>query len=184
MTTSGNLCESMTLKLISLGAVVAALSFATSAARSESLAAFDGATPDFHVGLLGAQDSLPDRPGKQTVERVCSACHELDTATGARHTRAEWRALVDAMVNRGATGTDEELAAIIDYLATYVGLVNVNKAASGEIEAVLAISSMQAEDIVRYRAEHGDFKDLDSLKRVPGVEAAVLEERKDRITFR
>ena len=68
------------------GAIVIALSFASAA----------------------AQDPLPDTPGKQTVVRVCSACHELDTATGARHTRAEWRALVEAMVNRGAQGTDVE----------------------------------------------------------------------------
>jgi competence protein ComEA len=152
----------MTLKLIVSGAVVAALSFAT----------------------VGAQDSLPDGPGKQTVERVCSACHDLDTATGARHTRAEWRALVNAMVDRGAKATDEEFGAIVEYLAINVGLVNVNKSPAGEMEAVLAIPSKQAEEIVRYRAEHGEFKDLDSLKRVPGLDAMVMEERKDRIAFR
>ena len=100
-----------------LGAVVILLSFATAA----------------------AQDSLPDKPGRETVERLCSACHELDTATGTRHTRAEWRSLVEAMVNRGAKGTDEEFAAIVEYLATYLGLVNVNKAPAAEIEAALAI---------------------------------------------
>ena len=138
----------------------------------------------FSFGTVGAQDSLPDKPAKQTVERVCGACHELDTAIGARHTRAEWRAIVDAMLNRGARATDEEIAAIIDYLATYLALVNVNKAPAAEIEAGLAIPPKQAEEIVRYRAEHGEFTDLDSLKKVPGVDAMVLEERKDRIAFR
>jgi competence protein ComEA len=135
-------------------------------------------------GTVGAQDSLPDKPGKQAVERVCSACHELDTAIGARHTRAEWRSLVDAMLNRGARATDEEIAAIIDYLATYLALVNVNKAPAAEIELALAIPPKQAEAIVHHRAEHGEFTDLDSLKKVPGVDAMVLEERKDRIAFR
>ena len=83
----------------SLGAVVIVLSLATAA----------------------AQDSLPDKPGRETVTRVCSACHELDTATGTRHTRAEWGSLVEAMVNRGARGTDEEFAAIVEYLATQYG---------------------------------------------------------------
>ena len=133
---------------------------------------------------VGAQDALPDQPGKQTVERVCSVCHELDTAIVARHTPAEWRAIVDAMLNRGARATDEEIAAMIDYLGTYLALVNVNKAPAAEIEAGLAIPPQQAEEIVRYRAERGEFTDLDSLKRVPGVDAKVLEERKDRITFR
>lgn len=132
----------------------------------------------------GAQNSAPDKPGRQTVERVCSACHDLDTAIGARHTRADWQAIVAAMVNRGAAATDDEVAGMIEYLATDVGLVNVNKAAAEEIAAVLAIPSSQAADIVRYRAGHGEFKDLDSLKSVPGVEATVLEERKDRIAFR
>jgi competence protein ComEA len=147
---------------LALGAIVAAVSFAP----------------------VGAQDSLPDQPGKETVERVCSVCHELDTAIGARHTRAEWRAIVDAMLNRGAKASDEEIATIIDYLGLYVALVNVNKATAAEIEAGVAIPSKQAEEIVRYRTEHGDFTDLDSLKKVPGVDATVLEERKDRITFR
>jgi competence protein ComEA len=150
----------MTLKLFLLGGVAAAVPFAT------------------------AQSSSADKPGLQIVERICSTCHELDTAVGARHTRAEWRALVDAMVNRGATATDEEVAAIIEYLATDVGLVNVNKAAAEEIAAVLDIPSGQAAAIVRYRAEHGEFKDLAGLKSVPGVEATVLEERKDRIAFK
>ena len=151
----------MTLKLIPLGAVV-----------SLSLAA------------AGAQQPLPDGPGKQTVARVCSACHDLDTATGARHTRAEWRAIVDAMVIQGARATDEEIAAIIEYLATNIALVNVNKAAPAEIEVVLAIASSQAAEIVRYRTENGAFKDLDSLKKVPGIDAGVLEDRKDRIAFK
>jgi competence protein ComEA len=154
----------MTLKLILLAAIVVSMSFATLAS--------------------GGQNSLPDKPGRQTVERVCSACHDLDTAIGARHTRADWQAIVAAMVNRGATATDDEVAGMIEYLATSVGLVNVNRAAAEEIAAVLAIPSGPAAEIVRYRAEHGEFKDLDSLKSVPGVEATVLEERKDRIAFR
>jgi competence protein ComEA len=69
-------------------------------------------------------------------------------------------------------------------LGTYVAVVNVNKAASAEIEAVLAIPAKVAEEIVRYRAEKGEFKDLESLKNVPGVEAKVLEDRKERVAFR
>jgi competence ComEA-like helix-hairpin-helix protein len=153
----------MTLKMILLGAVVAFLSLANAAS---------------------AQEPLRDGPGKETLERVCSACHELDTATGTRHTRAEWRAIVDAMVNQGARATDEEFAAIIEYLAAYVAMVNVNKATTGEIETILEIPSKEAEEIVRYRAAKGEFKDMDSLKNVPGVDAKVLEERKDRIAFR
>ena len=140
----------MTLKMILVGAAVVALSWTITASQ---------------------QDALPDGPGKEAMERVCSACHELDIAAGTRHTRAEWRVLVESMVSRGARATDEEIAAINEYLGTYVAVVNVNKAASAEIEAVLAIPAKVAEEIVRYRAEKGEFKDLESLKNVPGVDA-------------
>ena len=89
--------------------------------------------------VLRGQDPLPDGPGKPVVVRVCGACHDLDTATGARHTRNEWRAVVESMIDRGAKASDEEIVAITGYLTAYVGLVNVNKAAATEIETVLAI---------------------------------------------
>ena len=41
----------------------------------------------------------------------------------------------------------------------------------------------QAAAIVRYRAEHGDFKSVEDLKKVPGVDAAKIEARKDRLSF-
>jgi competence ComEA-like helix-hairpin-helix protein len=108
----------------------------------------------------------------------------LDIATETRHSRTEWRLIVESMVNRGARATDEEIAAINDYLGTYVAVVNVNRAPSQEIAAVLAIPSKQADEIVRYRVEKGDFKDLETLKSVPGVDAKELEDRKDRIAFK
>ena len=137
------------------------------------------------LALAGnTQDTLPEGPGKQTLERVCTACHDLDTVTGTRMVRNEWRAMVDSMMSRGARATDGEVVEIVEYLATYLGMVNVNKAAAGEIAAVLSIPSKEADEIVRYRAANGEFKDLESLMKVPGVDAKVLEERKDRIAFR
>jgi len=62
--------------------------------------------------------------------------------------------------------------------------VNVNTAAAKEIEDVLSISSEQSAAIVRYRAAKGEFKDLEGLKKVPGLDAKLLEDRKDRIVFK
>ena len=134
--------------------------------------------------LVGAQEALPEGPGKQTVERVCTSCHDVDTVAGTRMVRGDWRAMVDSMMSRGARATDLEVAEIIEYLATYLGMVNVNKATAEEIAAVLAIPSNEADGIVKYRAANGEFKDLDDLVKVPGVDAKVLRERKDRIAFR
>jgi hypothetical protein len=38
--------------------------------------------------------------------------------------------------------------------------------------------------IVQSRTKNGDFKELDGLKKVPGVNAKLIEGRKDRATFR
>ena len=134
--------------------------------------------------LVGAQETLPEGPGKQTVERVCTTCHDVDTVAGTRMVRGDWRAMVNSMMSRGATASDQEVVEIIEYLATYLGMVNVNKAAVDEIAAVLAIPSKEADEIVKYRAANGEFKDMESLMKVPGVDAKVLQERKDRIAFR
>jgi competence ComEA-like helix-hairpin-helix protein len=36
---------------------------------------------------------------------------------------------------------------------------------------------------VKYRAEYGNFKTLGDLKKVPGINAAKLDARKDRVVF-
>jgi len=134
--------------------------------------------------LSTAQDPLPEAPAKKTVETVCGGCHDLDTAIGERHDKPGWQTVIATMVNRGARASDQEFDAIIEYLAKYFGVVNVNTAAAKEIEDVLSISSEQSAAIVRYRAAKGEFKDLEGLKKVPGLDAKLLEDRKDRIVFK
>jgi competence protein ComEA len=67
-----------------------------------------------------AQD-LPDGPGKETVMTVCTACHGLEDIVASRHTKAEWKKLVDKMISFGAEAKDEEFEAIINYLAKNFG---------------------------------------------------------------
>lgn len=131
-----------------------------------------------------AQGQLPQGPGKEIVESSCGVCHDVDTAIGTRRTKAAWQEAIDAMVNRGARVTDEEITIIVEYLTNYFGVLNVNKATGKELETVLEISAEKAQAIVQYRTKHGDFKDLDALKKVPGVDAKVIEERKDRVAFK
>ena len=69
---------------------------------------------------IGAQD-LPDGPGKDTFAKVCSACHGLDIIVGLKHTKEEWKTVVDTMASYGASAKDEEFYAIITYLAKNFG---------------------------------------------------------------
>lgn len=145
------------------------------------------------VGFLltiaaAAQSDLPDGPGKAVVEKICGGCHALAVFTENRSTKDRWAAVVDDMVSRGAQGTDEELDQVVTYLAKNFGpdsprKVNVNRATAAELAKNLAISQENADAIVQYRAKNGNFKNLESLKSVPGIDAKKIEEKKDWIEF-
>ena len=38
--------------------------------------------------------------------------------------------------------------------------------------------------IIQYRNKNGDFHSIDDLKKVPGVDAAKIEAKKDRLVFK
>jgi competence protein ComEA len=59
----------------------------------------------------------------------------------------------------------------------------VNKATPGEIEAGLEISGKDAAAIVAYRGASGGYKSLADLKKVPGLDARVVESNKRRVEF-
>jgi competence protein ComEA len=131
---------------------------------------------------------LPPGPGKAETEKLCSQCHEVERSIAPRQDRAAWQATVDKMVSLGAKGTDKEFAAVVDYLASHypadeLPRLNVNKARAIEFESALSLPRSQAAAIVEYRTKHGDFKSLADLKKVPGVDAAKIEAKKDRLAF-
>jgi competence protein ComEA len=146
------------------------------------------------VALLGfnvqAQD-LPDGEGKQLVQKICSSCHGLETALADGYSEASWRKLVNTMISRGAEGTDEEFDLVVKYLAknfpeggtSSSAKVSVNKAAAKDLASTLSISDKDAGAIVSYRQEHGNFKDLSDLKKVPGVDGQKIDAAKDKISF-
>jgi competence protein ComEA len=132
--------------------------------------------------LAQAQD-LPEGKGKDVLESVCGACHGTDLVAARRATKEGWSYIVDDMVSRGASATNEQIATIVDYLAKNLAQVNVNKGKSDEIAGVLEITSAQADAIVKYRMDHGDFKTVDDLKTVPELATAKLDSKKDRVVF-
>ncbi len=60
---------------------------------------------------------LPDAPNRETVQRICSSCHPAQIILGRGMTREQWGAIVSNMISRGAKGSDEEFAQVVDYLA-------------------------------------------------------------------
>ena len=79
--------------------------------------------------------------------------------------------------------SDEQLEAVMRVLLRTLTKVNVNTATAAQLPLVLDISEATAQALVKYRGAHGNFKTLDDLKKVPGIDAAKLEARKDRVAF-
>ena len=133
-----------------------------------------------------AQDKLPEGPGKAAVLKVCRGCHGPDIVATKQHTREEWEHTVVDMINAGATGTDDEFSDIVEYLAKNFPKqtkVNVNKAPADALATALGLASKEAESIVAYRQKNGDFKAVEDLKKVPDLDYAKIEAKKDRLQF-
>jgi competence ComEA-like helix-hairpin-helix protein len=158
-----------------------------------------------------AAAAMPDGAGKPIVQRACSACHALTVVTSKHASHKEWDQVVNQMVSRGADLTDDEIDTVIEYLAKNYGPldqktapstdaaappsdtaappaadttpVNVNKASAQELESSLGLEKSEAEALVKYREQNGNFKTWHDVAGVPGISASKIEGMEKRITF-
>ena len=135
---------------------------------------------------LAAQ--LPDGPGKAETVKLCGQCHEVERSISLRQDREGWQTTLNKMTGLGAKFPDKEAAIVVEYLAKHFPgderpRINVNKAAAIELESGLSLRRSQAAAILQYREKNGPFKSLDDLKKVPGIDPAQLDSKKDRLTF-
>ncbi len=61
--------------------------------------------------------------------------------------------------------------------------VNVNKADAQELESSLGLSAAEANAIIQYRQQHGDFKTWQEVSSVPGVAADKIKDNQKRLVF-
>jgi competence protein ComEA len=135
-----------------------------------------------------AQDTLPDAPGKKEVLQACSACHEAAKATSVKLTREGWIETIDRMKAFGAAGSEDEFAAVLEYLATHfkgetVRPLDMNTAESIDLESVLQLLRRESRAVLDYRAKRGQFTSLDDLKGLDPIIFKKIEAKKDRIVF-
>jgi len=135
-----------------------------------------------------AQDTLPDAPGKKETLLVCSTCHEAAKATSVKLTREGWVETIDRMKAFGAAASDEEFAAVLEYLATHfkgdtVRPLDMNTAESIDLESVLQLLRRESRAVLEYRAKHGQLTSLDDLKGLGPAIFKKIEAKKDRIVF-
>jgi competence protein ComEA len=125
-----------------------------------------------------AQD-LPEGKGKDTTEKICTACHGLDAIVTMHVAKDAWSDVVNDMKARGADGSNADFDAIIGYLSKYFGAeVNVNKASAKEIQD-LDLTEAQANAVIKARP----LKTLADVVKAAGVDAKQLQALKDRIKF-
>ena len=93
-----------------------------------------------------------------------------------------WNDVFADMTQRGAKGTDEQLARVTKYFLENLTLVNVNNSPADELAWVLGVSDDVAQAIIA-RRQRQPFANIAQLRAVPGVDAAKLEQRKSRILF-
>lgn len=60
--------------------------------------------------------------------------------------------------------------------------VNINTAGVEELTGLNGIGKARAEDIIRYRSEHGGFKKIEEIMNIPGIKDALFQKIKDSIT--
>ena len=142
------------------------------------------------LGITAAhmQAQMPPGLGRDETQRVCSSCHELERSISLRQDRDGWKATINKMVSLGTVATDQEFSAILDYLsanyqAAAIPRLNVNTAPAIEFESRLTLKRSEAAAIIKYRTEHGNFKTIEDLKKVPGIDPAKIEAKRNILIF-
>ena len=64
-----------------------------------------------------AAQSFPDGPGKDILEKKCSACHSPSQVTTVGRSAEEWQEVTVAMIDLGAELNEEEVKVLVEYLA-------------------------------------------------------------------
>src|SRR5690242_1667864 len=145
-----------------------------------------GTLSAFAVAIPAQQ--LPGGPGRAEMEKMCKQCHELSRSISLRQDRDGWKQTMTKMAAFGMKSNEKDYALVLAYLtknfpAEDLPPVNVNKASAIELESRLSLRRSQAAAVIAWRKEHGDFKSLDDLKKVPLMDIEKIESKKDRIVF-
>jgi competence protein ComEA len=138
------------------------------------------------AGMVRAE--IPAGPGKDATVKYCANCHSAEQAVSLRQGREEWAGTIEKMVGMGAKIPDDSYDAILGYLAKHFGAdaplpIRVNKAEAVDLESLLLLKRSEAAAIIQYRTDHGNFKSIDDLRKVPGVDFKKIEAKKDLLVF-
>jgi len=132
---------------------------------------------------------MPDGPGKEEARKLCAGCHELAKSFSMKQDRAGWQLTMEKMVSYGLKISEKDFNIVLEYVvknypADDVPTINVNKAAAIDLETGLSLKRSQSAAVIQYREKNGDFKSIEDLKKVPGIDVDKIEAKKDRLVFK
>ncbi len=135
-----------------------------------------------------ARAQLPEGPGRAETEKLCQTCHEIAKSVSLRQDRNGWGNTLMKMMGLGMKAADEDLRLVLEYLtrnfpAEELPPIDVNKARAIQLESRMSLRRSEAAAILRYRKQHGDFRSLEDLLKVPGIDAAKIEAKKHILVF-
>jgi competence protein ComEA len=134
-----------------------------------------------------AADVAPPAPElareARSVQAVCARCHNLQIVMDTPMSYDAWHDTVQTMVDRGASGTDEQFDDIMDYLHRTMTTINVNAADADELEIVLNLPETAAKALIARRSTR-KFTGLADLKSVAGVDASTVDAKARLIFFK
>ncbi len=55
------------------------------------------------------------------VVDMCGSCHAVEEAVATRRSERDWKDVIQLMVDRGATGSEDDFKIILSYLAKNYG---------------------------------------------------------------
>ena len=129
----------------------------TDARIYEALEAAGGMTEDAAADWINQAEALSDG------ERIYVPTQE-ETEESAQSVSGRW---ADPNGNAGGSVSDK---------------INIITAAKEELMTLSGIGASKAESILKYRQEHGNFQNIEDLKKIEGIKDGVFNKIKDDIT--
>jgi competence protein ComEA len=119
----------------------------------------------------------------RSLKAVCAKCHNLQIVMDTPMSYDAWHDTVQSMMDRGATGTDQQFADVMDYLHRTMTTIDVNTADADELQIVLQVPPAAAQAILSRRSTQ-KFTSLTDLESIPGVDASTVEAKAKLIFFK
>ena len=98
----------------------------------------------FDTRTAQAADSDLDR---EAVQAVCGKCHTTEVFRNQTRSWERWNDVFADMTQRGARGTNQQLARVRTYFLEKLTLVNINSSPADDFAGVLGVSDEVAEAI-------------------------------------